>query len=36
MQNSPASTLHKTTHTEFASLFGQTNLVLDETLYQPC
>jgi len=31
MQNNPASTLHKTTHTEFTSLFGQTKLVLDET-----
>ena len=31
MQNNPASDLHKTTRTEFSSLFGQTKLVLDET-----
>jgi hypothetical protein len=31
MLNNPASDLHKTTRTEFTSLFGQTKLVLDET-----
>lgn len=31
MQNNPAPDLHKTTHTEFTALFGQTKLVLDET-----
>ena len=31
MENNPAPDLHRTTHSEFTSLFGQTKLVLDET-----
>ena len=31
MQSNPASEPHKTTRTEFSSLFGQAKLVLDET-----
>jgi hypothetical protein len=31
MLKQPEPTLHKTTHTEITSLFGQTKLILDET-----
>lgn len=31
MLNNPAADLHKTTRTEFTSLFGETKLLLDET-----